>query len=150
MQITKNFSLDEFVFSHAAIRHNIDMTPPEYVVENLTRLVENILQPLRDGIGAPVKVTSGYRPLQLNRIIGSKDTSAHVHGCAADIKVKGKTPLEIAQFIEEHFLYYVDQVIHEFGVWVHVGIAQHSRHEMLTAKLNAGGGVIYVRGLEAV
>ncbi len=147
MQLSKNFNLDEFLFSQTAARHNIDMTPSALVVDNLKKLTTDILQPLRDGLGCSIKITSGYRPLELNRKIGSKDTSAHVEGRAADIKVNGRTPLEVAEFIEEHFLSSVDQVIHEFGSWVHIGIAPQARSQMLTAKYNADGKAVYLNGL---
>jgi len=147
MQLSKNFYLDEFLFSQTAARHNIDITPPQCVIDNLKKLTSDVLQPLRDGLGCSIKITSGYRPLELNRKLGSKDSSAHVDGRAADIKVNGKTPLEVAEFIEEHFLSSVDQVIHEFGSWVHVGIAPQARSQMLTAKYNAAGKVVYIDGL---
>ena len=86
MKLSKDFTLEEFTYSQTALRHNIDMTPSDNIKENLTKLVTEVLQPLRDGLGVPIIVTSGYRPLPLNRTIGSKDTSAHVRGQAADIK----------------------------------------------------------------
>lgn len=145
-KLSKNFTLEEFLQSETALRHGIYMTPSEEVKENLTALVNDVLQPLRDGLGAPLVVTSGYRPLALNRLLGSKDTSAHVEGRAADIKVIGVSPLEVAKFLEEHLLAMCDQIINEFDVWVHVAISKNPRSQTLTAR-KVGKVTAYSAGL---
>ena len=65
MQLSHNFTLAEFIRSQTAARLGIDNTAPPEVVENLRCLCENILQPLRDAVGVPIRVNSGYRCLQL-------------------------------------------------------------------------------------
>ena len=135
-QLSKNFTLDEFLFSQTATRHGINMhvalSGPVY--SNLRRLCMRLLQPLRDELG-PVIVTSGYRPPRLNRMIGGSPTSQHLVGLAADIVVPGYTPLEVAQWIRHNTTVY-DQLIHEFGEWVHVSVPARNRaarHQLLTA-----------------
>jgi len=148
MKLSANFSLEEFLVSQTAERNGIDMTPPEEVLEQLQLLVFTCLQPLRDSLGATIYISSGYRPLVLNTLIGGSITSAHVHGRAADFRVAGYTPLEVCQKISELGLIF-DQNIHEFGRWTHLGIAQHNRIEELTA-YRKSGKVQYVFGLRSM
>jgi zinc D-Ala-D-Ala carboxypeptidase len=152
MKLTDNFSLDEFLLSQTAVRHNISMDPPIDVIDNLRRLCVDILQPLRDVTGKPISISSGYRPPELNERIGGSTTSAHMFGRAADFVVHGMTPLEAAQTIRDMELPY-DQLIHEFGRWVHVGISPEEddvRLQELTAFKDAIGKTRYDLGLRAV
>lgn len=136
VQLSLDFSLDEFTRSQTAVRHGIPVVV-EYgsqVHTNLARLCVAVLQPLRDTLG-PVHVTSGYRPPRLNTLIGGAPSSQHLYGLAADIVVPGFTPLEVAHWIRDNLSGY-DQLIHEFGEWTHVSVApfDHSpRNEQLTA-----------------
>ncbi len=151
MKLTTNFYLYEFLRSQTAARHGINMDPPIEVIDNLRRLCVDILQPLRDTLGLPVSVTSGYRPLELNQLIGGSTTSAHMDGRAADFIINGMTPLEVAEHTKAMALPY-DQVIHEFGQWVHVGISPEEidvRLQDLTAYRD-DKGVHYDLGLRAV
>ena len=81
----KNFELYEFIESDVAKRRNIDNTPSFDIVEHLEELVEKFLQPLRNAIGLPIHVNSGYRCQRLNTAVGGSSTSAHLIGYAADI-----------------------------------------------------------------
>ena len=133
MKLSKNFRLDEFLVSETAERRGIDMTPNSAVIENIRRLVEDCMQPIRDHLDRPIFITSGYRPLELNNAIGGSRTSAHMSGSAADFVVSGMSPYEVCKEIETLSLPY-DQLIHEFGRWIHLGIsAQTPRMELLTA-----------------
>ena len=145
MRLSKNFSLDEFLVSQTAARHDIDMTPPPEVIENLQRLVTGCLQPLRDEVGVGIFISSGFRPLELNTKIGGSKTSAHVRGDAADLKVIGQTPFDTCELIVAMELPF-DQVIHEFGRWVHLGVADILRGEQLTA-YKKDGKTRYVNGI---
>jgi len=131
MRLSKNFTLDEFLISQTAVRHGIDMTPPDEVIDNLQRLVTGCMQPLRDETG-PIFISSGFRPLELNTRIGGSKTSAHVSGDACDFKVISQTPFETCELVVAMDLPF-DQVIHEFGRWVHLGVADILRLEQLTA-----------------
>jgi zinc D-Ala-D-Ala carboxypeptidase len=143
--LTDNFWLDEFLVSQTAARHGIDMTPPQSVIDNLKHLCVTVLQPLRNEVGESIRISSGYRPPELNSIINGSKTSAHRFGRAADFTVKGLTPFETVDLIVDMDLVY-DQVIHEFGQWVHVGIAEIPRQEILTAT-RENGETRYLRGL---
>lgn len=146
MKLSKNFTLEEFLVSQTAARHGIDMTPPEDVLENLQTLVTTCLQPLRESLGSSIQVTSGYRPPVLNMLIKGSSTSAHMHGRASDLRATGYTPLEVCQRVIDLGLPF-DQIIHEFGSWSHLGIAEDPRAEALTAyryrgKTNYAWGVV--------
>jgi len=131
MRLSKNFTLDEFLVSQTATRHDIDMTPPDWVMDNLQRLVTGCMQPLRDETG-PIFISSGFRPPELNEKIGGSKTSAHMRGDATDFKVLNQSPFETCELIIAMGLPF-DQVIHEFGRWVHLGVADILRAEQLTA-----------------
>ncbi|WP_275100129.1 D-Ala-D-Ala carboxypeptidase family metallohydrolase [Sedimenticola hydrogenitrophicus] len=159
IQLSANFYLDEFTRSQTAARRGIDMTVSEFgvVYFTLRRLCRGVLQPLRDALG-PVHITSGYRPPKLNRMIGGAPTSQHQYGQAADIVVTGHTPLEVATWLREHVTGY-DQLIHEFGQWVHVSVPSAALHEparleRLTAikvpRLIGKPRTVYVPGLRTL
>lgn len=131
MKLSNNFTLEEFLVSQTAARHSIDMTPPDFVIDNLQRLVDDCLQPLRDQTG-PIFISSGFRPPDLNKKIGGSRTSAHMYGNACDFKVMGQTPFETCNAIIDLGLPF-DQLIQEFGRWVHIGSGDILRQEKLTA-----------------
>ena len=148
MRLTPNFTLDEFLISQTAERHGIDLTPPPHVIENLKRLCEGCLQPLRAAVKRPIFISSGYRSPDLNSLIGGSKTSAHMQGNAADFRVSGISPYDTCKLIVEMGLPY-DQVIHEFGRWVHLGVADVLRGEELTA-YRKDGKTTYVHGIKTM
>ena len=111
MKLTNNFTLAELTKSQTALRLGIDNIPNRSEIRNLEILCYFILQPIRDHFG-PVTVNSGFRCLELNRAIGSKDTSQHVLGQAADIEVMGVDNWELAFWIKDNLIF--DQLIAEF------------------------------------
>lgn len=119
MRLSHNFTLDEFTFSNTAIRKGIDNTPDEKIIANLQALCVHVLQPLRDKLGKEVRVNSGYRCKELNKIIGGSRNSQHIEGKAADIQVYGVETEELYQFIKRHIPEYC-QNIQEFNSWVHI------------------------------
>ena len=133
--------------SQTAERFGIDMTPPEWVVENLERLVTGCLQPLRDETG-PIFISSGFRPLELNTQIGGSKTSRHITGNAADLIVTKQSPYETCELIVAMSLPF-DQVIHEFGKWVHLGVDDILRGEQLTA-YKKDAATRYVAGIHKI
>ena len=145
MRLSKNFTLEEFLRSQTAERNDIDMTPSQEIIDNLHRLVNGCLQPLRDEAEAGIYISSGYRPLALNTRIGGSATSEHVNGNAADFTVTGQTPNQTAELIVEMELPF-DQVIHEFGKWVHLGVRDILRTQQLTA-YRKDGKTRYVPGI---
>lgn len=153
MKISTHFSLEEFLVSQTAERHGIDMTPSPEIKNNIVRLVVDILQPLRDDLQAPLVVNSGYRPEDLNSLIGGSKTSAHRFGCAADVRSNTVSALELCERVVDLDLPF-DQVIHEFGRWMHVGIRHDSskpRKQTLTAYRDKGTGrTVYTYGLHRI
>lgn len=138
------FKLGEFCRSTTAIRRGIDMTPPPEVQGSLEALVTMILDPLREHLGLPIRITSGYRPPALNKVIGGARSSQHVLGQAADITVEGMSPVDVCRAIMAIRLPF-DQLIEE-GTWVHVSYSERNRREVLTATFK-GGKAIYTPGL---
>lgn len=110
IQITDNFTLDEFTRSDKATKYGIDNTPSNLVIGNITLLCVNVLQPLRDALRKAVNITSGFRNEELNRLVGGSATSDHTKGKAVDIKVKGMTPAQLRDFILQLHLPF-DQLI---------------------------------------
>lgn len=154
MQLTSNFSLSEMTKSETALRHNMDNTPGEAEIENLKRLCEEILQPVREHFGKGVKVNSGFRHPEVNAKVGGSKTSDHCKGQAADIEIPGVANAELAKYIAENLSF--TQVILEFytqGVpdsgWVHVSyVPSDLKKQQLTAT-KQDGKTIYLPGLLA-
>ena len=121
MNLTEHFTLEEMTRSEAAARHGYDNTPNEAEIANLTRLCELLEQVKATLGGKPIMVNSGFRSKQVNDAVGSKDTSQHRIGCAADIRVPGMTPREVVQACIDANLPF-DQIILEFDAWTHISV----------------------------
>ena len=122
----KYFTIEELCYSATAKRLGIDNRPSKEVVENLTRLVEKVLDPLREKYDKAIMVSSGYRCEKLNKAVGGAAKSQHLTGKAADIYVVGnsKETRRLFDLLVENNLPY-DQAILEKGTmnapqWVHV------------------------------
>lgn len=145
IQLSKNFSLNELQASQTALRYGISNLAPEAAVGALKDLVEHVLQPLRDTVGVPIKISSGYRSPALNKKVGGVAGSQHVLGQAADITVKGFTTLEVCKIIIDSGIEF-DQLINESN-WVHVSYNKLcNRKQVLTANFD-NEKVSYVSGL---
>ena len=123
MELTRNFSLLELTKSDTAIRKGINNNPNAEQIEKLKALCENILQPVRDHFGR-VKVTSGFRSVELCTAIGSSANSQHAKAEAADFECVGVDNAELADWIHRELPY--DQLILEFYTpgepnsgWIH-------------------------------
>ena len=146
MQLSEHFELAEFLVSETAARRGIANEPTPEINENLRRLCQLVLEPLRVKLARPVVITSGYRSPALNRAIGGSPTSHHMQGRAADLIVPGITPLAVCQAASQLKLPCV-QIIHEFGRWTHLSVAiSNERTQLLTAKLSQGK-TVYEPGL---
>lgn len=147
MKLTDNFSLSEFEASDTAARLGIDNSIPKELMQNVVDLA-TWLQMLRNRLtkhlGKPVSiiVSSGYRCPKLNKAIGGSATSSHMSALAADIKVPGVSVDSLFELIRELMWDMpADQVIHEFGRWVHVGLAKaksRPRNQFLYARKQSG------------
>lgn len=133
--LSPHFALAEFAVSDTAARRGIDNTPPGHVIPALTRTALG-LEAVRVRLGtAPITITSGYRSLPLNRLIGSRDSSQHVLGEAADfICPRFGTPKEIVAALRDSGIPF-DQLILEFAGkgagWVHVSFTDNPRRMAL-------------------
>ena len=118
MNLTEHFTVDELTHTdHRAL----DNTPNEAEMANLRRLAQ-FLEQVKEVLGGkPIMVNSAFRSKAVNDAVGSKDTSQHRLGCAADIRVPGMTPDEVVKAIIAAQLPY-DQVIREFDRWTHISV----------------------------
>lgn len=117
--------------SQTATRLGLDNTPPAPVLANLRRLADTMEQ-IRELLGYPIIVSSGYRAPRVNKAIGGERKSAHMRGLACDfICPKFGTPLAVAKEIAGSIIEF-DQVINEYDRWVHVGLASQPRREQIT------------------
>lgn len=121
MQLSKYFTLEEMLFSDTAIRKGIDNTPDDKSLKNLKELSLLCLDLIREDLGLPVFVTSGFRCKKLNRLVGGalSPISQHTKGQAADIRVDGMDTEDLYQHIKSSGIEF-DQLIQEYDSWVHV------------------------------
>ena len=139
MKLTENFSLIELTKSQTAERKGIDNTPSAEHQENLKSLCMAILQPVRDHFGKVVTISSGYRSPELCTAIGSKITSQHAKGQAADFEIFGVSNKTLADYIDSELHY--DQLILEYwkesdpnSGWVHCSFSEgNNRKQYLRA-----------------
>lgn len=121
MNITPHFTLEELTASETADRNGWDNTPNEAEMENLKRLA-NLLEQVKVVLnGKPIMVNSAYRSKKVNDAVGSRDTSQHRLGCAADIRVPGMTPDQVCRAVIASGIAY-DQIIREFDRWTHISV----------------------------
>jgi hypothetical protein len=116
--VTPHFSLAELTVTN---HRQFDNTPNAAEIANLTRLAQFLELVKAKLDGKPIMVNSAFRSKQVNDSVGSKDTSQHRLGCAADIRVPGMTPDQVVRSIMSHGLYF-DQIIREFDAWTHISI----------------------------
>lgn len=121
MNLTPHFTLEELTVSETAERNGWDNSPTDAELANLTRLAEFLEQVKVVLGGKPVMVNSAFRSKRVNDAVGSKDTSQHRIGCAADIRVPGMTPDQVVKAVIASGIGY-DQVIREFDRWTHISV----------------------------
>jgi hypothetical protein len=119
--LTPHFTLDELTASESAERNGWDNTPNDAELENLKRLADFLEQVKVVLGGKPIMINSAFRSKKVNDSVGSRDTSQHRIGCAADIRVPGMTPDEVVRKVIASGISY-DQVIREFDRWTHISI----------------------------
>lgn len=131
MNISRNFTLEELTQTKTGLPNAL----PKHLEENLQSLVDNVLQPARDALGAIV-VTSAYRSPEVNKAVGGSKTSRHCTAQAADLKFKGGNEI-LFRWLASYTNF--DQLIWEFGTddrpdWVHVSYSERHRKQILKAK----------------
>jgi zinc D-Ala-D-Ala carboxypeptidase len=146
-RITPNFWLSEFLQSATAVRKGIDNTPKATELANVRNMLIPGMQSVRDCLGQPVFITSGYRSPEVNRAIGGSTNSQHSQGLAADFKAPAfGMPRQIVKHLMQHCTQVrYDQLICE-GEWVHISFAPKPRGQVLTAHFSSAG-VRYTPGL---
>lgn len=116
--LTPHFTLEELTHTD---HRSLDNTPNDAEKANLMRLAA-FLEQVKSALGdKPVMVNSAFRSKQVNDAVGSKDTSQHRIGCAADLRVPGMTPDAVVRAILAANLPF-DQIIREFDAWTHISI----------------------------
>ena len=156
MKLSKNFTLYEFLRSNVATRRNISNEATPEGIEQMQILCQNLLQPIRDGLG-PLRINSGWRSVELNKALGGayriidgkyKATSQHCKGQAADLKfvdLEGCVDnQQIWDFVLDSGLEF-DQMINEFDwTWIHISFNKgKNRKQLLEAYRGADGKTKY-------
>ena len=142
MRISPHFSYDELTRSDTGLRLGIVNTPNGAQLRALTALCNNILEPISDGLKRRVWVSSGFRCPELNTAIGGSETSQHMKGEAADIEIEGLSTDEAFKAIVALNLPF-DQIISEFGRWVHISYHEPGRREQLYAIKDENKKTVY-------
>ena len=143
MQLSKNFSLAEFLRSETAVKKGIDNKPTVKQIENIRWMCLHVLQPIRAHFGKPMKITSGFRNAELNRAVGGVENSYHRclgYNAAADFKIEGVPVKTLFNYIAASDLPYT-KVILEFDNWVHIAVDRPRNTALIAEKI--GGKVRY-------
>ena len=137
-KISKHISYKEATHSNYAKQHKIANKPSSDDIENMELLAEKVFEPLREWVGAPIKVNSMFRSLELNSALKGAPRSSHMKGQAFDItSLGGKTNLEMFYYIKDNLDF--DQLIWEYGAepkWLHVSYVneKENRKQILVTK----------------
>jgi zinc D-Ala-D-Ala carboxypeptidase len=141
MNLSAHVTLKEFQASGLATLRNLNNEMSESQIASAKLLCENVFEPLRLYLNTPIKISSGFRCLQVNRLIGGSATSQHTKGEAMDLQINAKG----FNFIKDKLEF--DQLIWEFGndeqpSWVHVSFSSRNRKQVLKAS-KKNGKIIY-------
>lgn len=146
MQLSKNLTLKEFCHSNTAMACGVDNhIKDEKHIQNALKLAENVFQPIRDHVGKPIKVNSGYRSKALNSVIpGSSNTSQHCFGEAIDLDLHDR---DLFEWILDNIKY--DQAIFEGGTensagWFHISYREGRNRGQALRMIKKGGKSVYV------
>lgn len=145
MNLSKHFTLKEMTMSTTAMRLGIDNTPSAESIQSMSLLADRVLEPVREYIGEPIKISSGYRSPELNKKVGGSKTSQHCLGEAADIVCQNKNS-EMFYFIKNNLEF--DQLIWEFGDeqepdWVHVSYRDNRMRGQVLVASKKNGKTVY-------
>ena len=124
MKLTDNFDYEEFVHSDIALKYGIDNEPKRDDIKEMIKQLAQTLQKIRDRLGEPIRISSGYRCKELNDMIGGATSSDHLFGCAVDAQCSDNKKLfdlicEMAQKDEIKCRQIIDE--HQFR-WIHISI----------------------------
>ena len=129
MNLSKHFTLEEATYSETAIRMGISNQPNEQQLANMTTAAEK-LEEVRNVTGA-LRVNSWLRLPDVNVAVGGSKVSSHMDGWAIDCSSSAHTPYEVCQLVIKAGIKF-DQMIHEYGRWMHISFAPEMRQQELT------------------
>jgi hypothetical protein len=139
MQLTTHFTDDELIHSILAETEGIDNRPSEVAAANLYLLAVNVLERLRNAVGAPLHISSGYRSPELNRAVGGAQNSQHMMGQAADVYVVGCSPEKLLLIALKAGIDF-DQAVIE-PRWLHISYNQFDNRGQMLKKTEDGFAV---------
>ena len=145
MQLTEHFTLDEFTRSTTASRLKIDNSVPDELMPNV-KLTTIKLELVRQALGKPIIITSGYRCPALNARVGGVSTSAHTRGLAVDFHSSYGTPKQICQRLITAGIEF-DKIIQEYNQWVHIEFSHSNQRRRVVTAVKQNGKTIYLPGL---
>jgi len=114
-----NFSMSELIHSDTAAAHKINNMPDIRSLDCMLDLIYFCLQPLREYLGKPMLITSGFRCYELNKLVKGKSNSQHTKGQAVDFIINGLTAAQTIELIKKSGIEF-DQLINEYNKWVHI------------------------------
>jgi zinc D-Ala-D-Ala carboxypeptidase len=129
MKLGKYFTVEEMTHTGTGIPN----VPTQAALANMRALVRDVLDPLREALGRPIMISSGYRSQSVNIAVGGSSRSQHCLGEAADFNVQGMSVAEVIAFIRKSDIPF-DQLIDEFGRWVHISHGPRNRRQVLRAR----------------
>lgn len=129
MQLSEHFSLEEGTYSETAVRMHIDNQPSEQQLQNM-KIAANHMEMVRSATG-PLRVNSWLRLPAVNQAVGGSKVSSHMDGWAIDCSSSKHTPYELCQLVKGAGIKF-DQMIHEYGRWMHISFAPEMRQQELT------------------
>lgn len=120
-----HFTMSELLRSEIAEKYNISNIPDKQALDNMLLLIVNCLEPIRQYIGKPMIITSGFRSVRLNGhpLINGAQNSEHLTGCAADFIIKGMTPKQVVEMVKASGVPF-RQLINEHSLWTHISYKQ--------------------------
>ena len=136
MKLSPHFSLDEMIKSQTALRKGLDNNPDTDQLEAMVSLCEHVLEPIRKHWSRPIIVSSGFRALAVNRAIGSKDTSQHAKGEAADIEIPGIDNLDLYHWAGQNVEFYSGEPA---SGWVHVSHVSREANRRERLRIDKSG-----------
>ena len=129
MQLSEHFDLEEATYSETAVRLGINNQPSTVQLENM-KVAAAGLEQLR-AVTGPLRINSWLRLPEVNVAVGGSKVSSHMDGWAIDVSSSKLTPIELCRKVDELGIKY-DQIIHEYGRWMHISFAPEMRQQRLT------------------
>ena len=125
-----NFKMSELIHSDTAVKYNINNMPDINSLDCMLDLIVYCLQPIRNKIGKPMIINSGFRNSQVNKLVGGVSTSQHCKGQAVDFVIKGMSIAAVIEFIKKSGIEF-DQLINEYDKWVHISFVKDKNRKQV-------------------